>query len=114
MSEEKEQNRFNDLVVGLATSAVAVLGQVEELIESGRASGAEGEEAPLSVTERKKRVSDGLAGARQLIDMLGALEERTRGNLNAEEQELLQTALSELRVRHVSLSNRPVREVEAE
>ncbi len=101
---------FSGLVAGLATSAVAVLAQVEQLLETGTAldmaSGKETE--PLSKDEVRKRVTDGLGGARQLIDTLGMLEEKTKGNLTDEERELLQSAVSELRIRYVSLSNRPV------
>jgi hypothetical protein len=106
----REQVDFSSLVVGLATSAVAVLAQVESLIESGSsidiASGEKSES--LSPEEVQKRVPDGLAGARQLIDTLAMLEEKTKGNLTGEETELLQGAISELRIRYVSLANRPV------
>lgn len=106
----REQVDFSSLVVGLATSAVAVLAQVESLIESGSsvdiASGEKSE--ALSPEEVQKRVPDGLAGARQLIDTLAVLEEKTKGNLTGEETELLQGAISELRIRYVSLANRPV------
>lgn len=106
----REQVDFSSLVVGLATSAVAVLAQVESLIESGSAVDiASGEiSESLSPEEVQKRVPDGLAGARQLIDTLAVLEEKTKGNLTGEETELLQGAISELRIRYVSLANRPV------
>ncbi|MGD8700708.1 MAG: DUF1844 domain-containing protein, partial [Gemmatimonadales bacterium] len=101
---------FSSLVAGIATSAVAVLAQVEQLLDSGKALDMEsGEESePLPADEVRKRVTDGLGGARQLIDTLGMLEEKTKGNLTGEELELLQSAVSELRFRYVSLSNRPV------
>ena len=103
---------FSGLVAGIATSAVAVLAQVEQLLDSGKAFDMEsGEESePLPADEIRKRVTDGLGGARQLIDTLSMLEEKTRGNLTGEELELLQSAVSELRIRYVSLSNRPVPE----
>ena len=100
----------------LVTSAVAVLAQVEQLLEPGAGAEAglgEGSE-PLSPEDRKKRVSDGLGGARQLIDTLGVLEEKTKGNLTDEETELLRTAVSELRIRYVSLASRSVPESPAE
>jgi hypothetical protein len=107
--DSRQQVDFSSLVVGLATSAVAVLAQVESLIESGSsidiASGEKTES--LSPEEVQKRVPDGLAGARQLIDTLAMLEEKTTGNLTGEETELLQGAISELRIRYVSLANRP-------
>jgi hypothetical protein len=105
---------FSGLVAGLATSAVTVLSQVELLFQPAAVSapGAASEEKreSLSHAERRKRINDGLAGARQLIDTLAVLEEKTQGNLSAEEGELLQSALSELRIRFVSLANKPIPE----
>ena len=45
--------------------------------------------------------------ARALIDTLGMLELKTRGNLDADEQRLLTEALTQLRFRFVS-SEKPV------
>jgi len=42
-----------------------------------------------------------LPAAQQLIDILGLLDEKTRGNLSAEERQLLEQLLSELRLRYV-------------
>jgi hypothetical protein len=42
-----------------------------------------------------------LAAASQIIDLLAMLEEKTRGNLTAEERQLLEQLLFELRMRHV-------------
>jgi hypothetical protein len=39
------------------------------------------------------------------IDLLGALEEKTRGNLSAEEQRILDSALYETRMRYVSVAS---------
>jgi hypothetical protein len=44
-----------------------------------------------------------LEGARQMIDILGLLEEKTRGNLTAEERQLLEQGLYELRLRFVEV-----------
>jgi len=103
---------FSGLVAGLATSAVAVLVQVEQLLDTGSAVDlATGEVSEsLSREEIRKRVNDGLGGARQLIDTLLVLDEKTKGNLTDEERELLDSAVSELRIRFVSVSNRPVPE----
>jgi hypothetical protein len=101
---------FNNLVAGLAASAIAVLSQVEILIDP---SAAEAQTEKLSEEEIRKRASDGLTGARQLIDTLAVLEEKTQGNLSDEEGQLLQAALSDLRIRYVSLANRPVTEGDA-
>jgi hypothetical protein len=42
-------------------------------------------------------------GARQTIDLLGLLEEKTRGNLDPAESELLTNLLTDLRLRAVQL-----------
>jgi hypothetical protein len=42
-----------------------------------------------------------LMAAGQIIDILALLEEKTRGNLTADERELLETVLYELRLRFV-------------
>lgn len=44
-----------------------------------------------------------LDAARQVIDILGLLEEKTRGNLTAEERQLLEQGLYELRLRFVEV-----------
>lgn len=70
---------FNILVLSLNTSA---------LIQLGEAEGASGEsETNLSM-------------AQQTIDMLGILEEKTRGNLTGEEERLLHQVLFDLRMRY--------------
>ena len=43
--------------------------------------------------------------ARYNIDMLEAVEQRTKGNLTPEEQELLKNTLSDLRMGYVSITN---------
>jgi len=45
--------------------------------------------------------------AKQCIDMLGTLHDKTRGNLNAEEQQFLEMILSQLRMQYVSLTTAP-------
>lgn len=75
---------FNIVVLSLNTSA---------LIQLGEAEGAVGErEANLSETN--------LSMAQQTIDMLGILEEKTRGNLTGEEERLLHQVLFDLRMRY--------------
>ncbi|HEV2275578.1 MAG TPA: DUF1844 domain-containing protein [Acidobacteriaceae bacterium] len=46
-----------------------------------------------------------IVGARQSIDMLGVLEEKTRGNLSEEEKRLLQSALFDLRMSYIQITN---------
>ncbi len=45
-----------------------------------------------------------LPGARYAIDLLGMLEEKTRGNLTGEEAQLLRNLLLDLRLRYVARS----------
>ena len=45
-----------------------------------------------------------LAAAQQIIDILSLLEQKTRGNLTAEERQLLEQLLYELRLRYVEAS----------
>ena len=46
-----------------------------------------------------------LIGARQTIDSLGLLSEKTKGNLTSKEQNFLQNALYELRMAYVEVTN---------
>lgn len=46
-----------------------------------------------------------IIGARQSIDMLNVLEEKTRGNLSEEEKRLLQNALFDLRMSFLEITN---------
>lgn len=45
-----------------------------------------------------------LAGAAQMIEILALLEQKTRGNLTAEERQMLEQVLYELRLRFVEAS----------
>jgi hypothetical protein len=46
-----------------------------------------------------------LPAAQQIVDILALLEEKTRGNLSAEERQVLEQALYELRLRYVEVSD---------
>ncbi len=52
---------------------------------------------------QKPRVD--ILGARQSIDMLGVLQEKTKGNLSEREQRMLQSALFELRMMFLEITN---------
>lgn len=108
MSGEAQQKiDFSGLVAGLTASAVAVLAQVETVISGEPQNAGEDEESEeLEPEEQRRRASEGLQGARQLIDTLVVLQEKTKGNLTGEEEELLSSSLSELRIRYVGLANR--------
>jgi hypothetical protein len=51
-----------------------------------------------------QRAERNLAAAQQMIDILSLIEQKTRGNLTAEERQLLEQMLYELRLRYVEAS----------
>ena len=75
---------FPSLILGLATSALIHLGESPE----------PGAAAP----------APDLAAAKQAIDLLGILKDKTRGNLEREEEALLETLLYDLRLKYVKAS----------
>ena len=78
---------FASLILGLAAQVEQALG--------GQLQG----EMPAGVSPRDV--------ARSLIDTLGALEQKTRGNLEPDEQKLLTEVLTQLRFRFVSTDKPP-------
>jgi hypothetical protein len=58
--------------------------------------------------EEQEREPD-LDLARYNIELLTALEDKTKGNLTVEEQQLLKSTLSELRMGYVSVANQAAR-----
>jgi hypothetical protein len=76
---------FIAFVISLVHTAAHHLGDVQDP-ESGR------------------RSEMNLPAAHQMIDILALLEEKTRGNLSAEERQLLEQAIYELRMRFVEVS----------
>jgi len=75
---------FERLVASLYMTAMMQLGLVHE--------------------EGQQPVAD-LLGAKQTIDTIGLLQEKTKGNLTDQEQHLLQNCLYELRMGFVELTN---------
>ena len=75
---------FDQFLLSLATAAMMHLGVVEH-------------------PESKKKSVD-LAQAKQTIDILGMLRDKTKGNLTDVEQKLLDTMLGELRMRYLQVS----------
>jgi hypothetical protein len=55
------------------------------------------------------KVDANLEGASQMIDILTLLEQKTRGNLTAEERQVLEQVLYELRMRFVEASGQTSR-----
>ena len=74
---------FATFVLGLSTQALVALGEMEH-----------------PVTKQRDRDP---AGARQLIDILALLRDKTRGNLQPDEDNLLESVLYDLRMRFVDL-----------
>jgi len=62
----------------------------------------------LGLIETPGEASPGvdLEAARHMIDMLGVLEQKTRGNLSTDEDKLLENILADLRMQYVALSRR--------
>ena len=56
-------------------------------------------------TEPNEQPRIDILGARQSIDMLSVLEEKTKGNLSEEEKRLLQNALFDLRMSFLEITN---------
>ncbi len=75
---------FTTLVLSLSTSALAAMGLVED-------------------PRLGKPGAPNLPMARQTIDLLAMLEEKTRGNLSGEEERLLSQVLTDLRLRFVQV-----------
>ena len=59
----------------------------------------------LHLGEEKDRPEPNLPRAKHSIDLLGVLEEKTKGNLSIEEQRLLENGLTELRFRFVQVTD---------
>jgi hypothetical protein len=77
---------FLEFVMGLVSSAAMSLGLVEH-----PAAG--------------RKVVD-LPTAKEMIDLLGTLREKTRGNLSREEERVLDGSLTELRMTYVQLAGK--------
>lgn len=76
--------RFDLFLSGLAMEALIALG-----------------DAPHPQT---RKTASHLPQARYLIDLLGVLEEKTRGNCSADEERLLKETLYQLRMRYMAKS----------
>jgi hypothetical protein len=77
---------FGAFVVSLSTQALFHLGEM-----------------PDPVTNERER---DLPSAQQVIDILGMLREKTRGNLDRDEEGLLDSILFDLRMKYVEIARR--------
>jgi hypothetical protein len=81
-SPSPEPVTFTSLVLSLATTAAVHFGD-------------------LGDPETGERIPQNLEGARQMIDMLAMLQDKTKGNLTPQEATILERVLFELRMRFV-------------
>jgi hypothetical protein len=86
MSQPSGELTFTAFVVSLASTAAIHFGDLPDPVT--------GQRADLN-----------LDGAAQMIEILTLLEEKTRGNLTAEERSLIEQLLYELRLRFVQASD---------
>lgn len=84
-TEPHETVTFNTFVLSLVTTAAVHFGDIAP---------------PGSET----RLEPNLPGAAQMIEILGMLQQKTKGNLTPEEQQFLEQVLYELRMRFVEAS----------
>jgi hypothetical protein len=78
---------FATLVLSLGSSAVMYLGEVAE--------------------PDAKKPARNLPMAKQAIDLLTVLDEKTKGNLTSEEEQILESLLFDLRLRYVEALKAP-------
>src|SRR5262249_244736 len=90
MAPEQAAVTFSTFVLGLSTQALLLLGEI-----------------PDPVTNR---LEPDLPAAKQVIDILGILRDKTRNNLEPGEQSLLDSVLYDLRMRYVELVRKQPKE----
>ena len=81
---------FSTFLLGLSTQALLHLGEIPN---------------PMS-----NQVETDLGAAKHVIDILGVLETKTRGNLDEGEQQLVTSVLYDLRMRYVEIMRRQPKE----
>jgi hypothetical protein len=75
---------FSTFVMGLTTQALMHLGEIPDPVQQG--------------------VTHDLPAAKQMIDLLGILRDKTKGNLDTAEEQLLGEVLYDLRMRYVEVA----------
>ena len=76
---------FINFIFSLSTSALIQLGEIQD---------------PLTQQQAKN-----LPLAKQTIDLIGMLKEKTKGNLTPDEERLIESALYDLRMRYVKATS---------
>jgi hypothetical protein len=101
---------FAGLVAGLAASAAAMLQQVGSLLDGkpapGGAAGEQGASEVASPEQRADAIRTALTNARHYIDTLVVLQQKTKGNLTQDEEQLLAAVLTDLKISFVKLNDR--------
>jgi len=85
-SEQTAEITFASFILGLSTQALALLGEIQHPEQSA--------------------TQVDLTAAREIIDILGLLQTKTRGNLDDAETALLESALYDLRMIYVQRSRK--------
>ena len=75
---------FSTFVMGLTTQALMHLGEIADPVE--------------------QQVDRDLPAAKQMIDLLGILSDKTKGNLDTAEEQLLKDMLYDLRIHYVEVA----------
>ena len=75
---------FSTFVMGLTTQALMHLGEIPDPVH--------------------QNVTHDLPAAKQMIDLLGILRDKTKGNLDVAEEQLLEEVLYDLRMRYVEVA----------
>lgn len=81
---ELAEMTFSTFVIGLTTQALVHLGEIADPAD--------------------QQVGCDLPAAKQMIDLLGILRDKTKGNLDAAEEQLLGSMLYDLRMRYVEVA----------
>lgn len=81
---------FSTFLLGLSTQALLHLGEIPNPVSG--------------------QLEPDLVAAKQVIDILGVLQAKTRGNLDEAEQGLVESVLYDLRIRYVEIARRRSKE----
>jgi hypothetical protein len=81
---EEEKHDFVSILYSYVHTALVYLGEMEDPIQH--------------------RVAENLPGAKQMIDILELMQDKTKGNLDAREKQFLESVLYDLRMRFVEKS----------
>ncbi|HEX6731920.1 MAG TPA: DUF1844 domain-containing protein [Pyrinomonadaceae bacterium] len=87
VSAARDPASFLNFLMSIASNAASALGMMEHPVTHQR-------DVDLEL-------------GKHWIDVLGMLEKKTQGNLSAQEKQMLESLLSDLRMQYVSLSNAP-------